>query len=75
MKFKRMKGCHAHKLPAYLDEFMWRERNGCTKMEIFTNIMRDIADFPCVVVMEVVVVQLLPDPLLSRSKVTHGREI
>ena len=25
-KFKRMKGCHEHQLPSYLDEFMYRER-------------------------------------------------
>ena len=27
-KLKRMKGCHAHQLASYLDEFMWRERHG-----------------------------------------------
>ena len=45
IEFKRMKGCHAHQLPSYLDEFMWRERHGHSKMEAFTNIIRDIADF------------------------------
>ena len=27
LKLKRMKGCHSHQIPSYLDEFMWRERN------------------------------------------------
>ena len=27
-KLKRMKGCVAHQVPSYLDEFMWRERHG-----------------------------------------------
>ena len=45
IKFKRMKGCHAHQLPSYLDEFMWRERHGHSKMEAFRSIIRDIADF------------------------------
>ena len=42
-KLKRMKGCHAHQLPSYLDEFMWRERNGLTYRDALSNIMRDIA--------------------------------
>ena len=42
-KLKRMKGCHAHQLPSYLDEFMWRERNGCQTRMAYVNIMRDIA--------------------------------
>ena len=25
LKWKSMKGCHAHQVPSYLDEFMWRE--------------------------------------------------
>ena len=37
-KFKRMKGCHAHQVPGYLDEFMWRERHGHSKVEAFTNV-------------------------------------
>ena len=46
-KLKRMKGCHAHQLPSYLDEFMWRERHGVTYSDAMTNIMRDIAqDYP-----------------------------
>ena len=46
-KLKRMKGCHAHQLPSYLDEFMWRERHGVTYSDATTNIMRDIAqDYP-----------------------------
>ena len=43
MKLKRMKGCHAHQLPSYLDEFMWRERYGTTRREAFTNIMDNIS--------------------------------
>ncbi len=42
-KLKRMKGCHANQLPSYLDEFMWRERNGRTKALAYHNILRDIA--------------------------------
>lgn len=42
-KFKRMKGCHEHQLPSYLDEFMYRERYGKTAMECFDSIIRDIA--------------------------------
>ena len=38
-KLKRMKGCHAHQLPSYLDEFMWRERYGKTALTAFNNIM------------------------------------
>ncbi len=44
-KLKRMKGCHAHQLPAYLDEYMWRERHGKTKKEALDNVIRDIAQF------------------------------
>ena len=29
-KLKRVKGCHAHQLVSYLDEFMWREQHGTT---------------------------------------------
>ena len=42
-KIKRMKGCHAHQIPSYLDEFMWRERHGPTKQAAFNSIIRDIA--------------------------------
>ena len=42
-KLKRMKGCRAHQLPSYLDEFMWRECNGCQTSMDYVNIMRDIA--------------------------------
>ena len=40
-KLKRMKGCHATQLTSYLDEFMWRERYGQTKVDAFANIMRN----------------------------------
>ena len=42
-KLKRMKGCVAHQVPSYLDEFMWRERHSTSRRLAFTNIMRDIA--------------------------------
>ena len=42
-KLKRMKGCAAHQLASYLDEFMWRERHGRTASEALQNIMRDIS--------------------------------
>lgn len=42
-KIKRMKGCHRHQLPSYLDEFMWRERHGVTARQAFDSICRDIA--------------------------------
>ena len=42
-KLKRMKGCHRHQLPSYLDEFMWFERHGSTVRQAFDNICRDIA--------------------------------
>ena len=42
-KFKRMKGVHLTHLPSYLDEFMWRERNGQGARMAYRNIMRDIA--------------------------------
>ena len=41
-KLKRMKGCHRHQLPSYLDEFMWFERHGTTVRQAFDNICRDI---------------------------------
>ena len=37
-KLKTMKGCHASQLASYLDEFMWRERFGQTKVDAFRNI-------------------------------------
>ena len=42
-KLKRMKGCHAHQLPSYLDEFMWRECHGTTARQAFNNVIADIA--------------------------------
>ena len=42
-KLKRMKGCHGHQLPSYLDEFMWRERYGTSTLLALQNIMMDIA--------------------------------
>ena len=42
-KFKRMKGCHAHQVPSYLDEFMWRERFGCDSFISFYNILDHIS--------------------------------
>lgn len=45
-KLKRMRGCHATQLPSYLDEFLWRERHGQTKLTAFNNIMRDISQNP-----------------------------
>ena len=42
-KIKRMKGCHAHEIPSYLDEFMWRERFGKTRNEALHSIFQDIA--------------------------------
>jgi transposase-like protein len=44
LRLKRMKGCHRHMLPSYLDEFMWRERYGKTRLDAFQNMMADIAD-------------------------------
>lgn len=43
IKLKRMRGCHRSQLPSYLDEFMWRKRNGKTNDEILENLYRDIA--------------------------------
>ena len=42
-KLKRMKGCHEHQLASYLDEFMYRERFGCTATDCFNSIIADIA--------------------------------
>ena len=43
LKLKRMKGCHSHQIPSYLDEFMWRERFGETSSDSWRNIMLHIA--------------------------------
>ena len=46
-RLKRMKGCNEHQIPSYLDEFMWRERHGTSRVMDFDNIMRDItAQYP-----------------------------
>ena len=42
-KIKRMKGCAEYQIPSYLDEFMWRERHGTSRLMAFTNTLRDIA--------------------------------
>ena len=44
-RIKEMKGCHAHEISSYLDEFMWRERFGKTKHEALSGIFQDIALF------------------------------
>ncbi len=43
LKLKRMKGCHAHQLASYLDEFLWRERFGKTRRCAFNGIIGEIA--------------------------------
>ena len=40
VKLKSIPGCHAHQIPSYLDEFMWRERYG---QQAWSNIMLDIS--------------------------------
>ena len=42
-RVKTDEGCHAHQIPSYLDEFMWRVRHGPTKQAAFNSIIRDIA--------------------------------
>ena len=37
-KFKQMHGTSEEMVPAYLDEFMWRQRFGKTADECFNNI-------------------------------------
>ena len=46
LKLKAMKGCHAHQVPSYLDEFMWRERYATTGKRAVHAIMQDIANHP-----------------------------
>ena len=43
VKLKRMRGCHEHQLPSYLDEFLYRERYGVTTRQMFDSIIHDIA--------------------------------
>ena len=42
-KLKRIKGCVEHQIPSYLDEFMWCERHGTSRVMAFNNIISDIA--------------------------------
>ena len=42
-KLKQMRGCHAHQLPSYLDEYMWRERYGKTARDALHNILHHIS--------------------------------
>ena len=42
-RFKRMKGVHQSMMPAYLDEFMWRERHGRSASTALASLCRDIA--------------------------------
>ncbi len=42
-KLKRMRGCHAHQMPSYLDEYMYRERFGTTPRQMYSSILADIA--------------------------------
>ena len=42
IKFKNMRGVSEDQLPSYLDEFMWRERYGITKIDAFQNILAHI---------------------------------
>ena len=42
-KRKRMRGCHEHQLPSYMDEYMWQERFGHTARDTLQNIMANIA--------------------------------
>ncbi|XP_062508808.1 uncharacterized protein LOC134185043 [Corticium candelabrum] len=43
LRLKRMKGCHRHMLPSYLDEIMWRERYGKPRQEGLQDLVADIA--------------------------------
>ena len=51
IKLKRMRGCHEHQLPSYLDEFMRRERHRNTARAAFDNICRDnyCIEIPCII--------------------------
>ena len=42
IKFKNMRGVSEDQLSSYLDEFMWRERCGITKIDAFQNILAHI---------------------------------
>ena len=43
IKLKRMRGCHEHQLPSYLDELMYWERYGGRSQQMFNAIFTDIA--------------------------------
>ena len=65
LKRKRMKGCHAHQLPSYLDEFMWRERHGKMSKVALDNKFRDIQcirTIPSVYLMSLVLIIYLVRP-------------
>ncbi len=42
-KLKRKKGIAFEYLEGYLEEKIWRVRNGCTSAEAFSNIIGDLA--------------------------------
>ena len=41
-RFKSMRGVSSEQLPGYLDEYMWRQRYGRTKIDAFNNIITHI---------------------------------
>jgi len=43
-KLSRSKGIRRESIPAYLDEFMWRERYGKTTDDAFNNILGHITE-------------------------------
>ena len=56
-KLKRMKGCHAHQIPSYLDEFLWRERHGKSASTAWHMILQDSTRCNC--------------PSVSHVNITH----